>query len=112
MLFKFLCFYLNVACLEQYINYCFHVSSGATVSQPRDKSITPLHLAANSGDVSIVKLLVEKRARIDALDADQSTPLHKCAARNNFEAVRYLVTRFVLIDFCIYMYCIPPTAFV
>lgn len=55
--------------------------------------MTPLHLAAVSGDLRIVTRLVENNARINALDGDQSTPLHKATANNNAEVIEYLVQK-------------------
>ena len=52
---------------------------------------TPLHLAATVGDIEIAKLLLEKRARIDALDIDQETPLYKCAANNHPDFIDFLL---------------------
>ena len=65
------------------------------MNRARERSVTPLHLAANSGDVSVVKILVEHNARINALDADQATPLHRAAMLDNYEAISYLVRRSV-----------------
>ena len=53
----------------------------------------PLHLAAVNGDVRIVRLLVEHNARIDALNNEQATPLHKAAQYNHVQVVEFLVDR-------------------
>ena len=57
--------------------------------------MAPLHLAAISGDVAIAQLILEKRARIDALDMTQATPLHKAAAFNHVEMVKFLIKKLV-----------------
>ena len=53
----------------------------------------PLHLAAVNGDVRIVRLLVEHNARIDVLNNEQATPLHKAAQYNHVQVVEFLVDR-------------------
>jgi len=63
------------------------------VNTPRQNYVTPLHLAATSGDIRIVKKLVENNARINALDADQATALHRATAYDNKEVIEYLVKR-------------------
>jgi len=44
------------------------LTSDANVNTPRQNNVTPLHLAATSGDIRIVKKLVEHKARINVLD--------------------------------------------
>ena len=62
---------------------------------PRKHYMHPLHLAAISGDIRIVRLLVEHNARIDVLNDEQATALHKAAQFNHTEVVKYLVERWV-----------------
>ena len=57
----------------------------------RNNYTNPLHLAAVTGDVEIVKLLLKNNARVDALDINQSTALHRAAAYNHSEVVEYLL---------------------
>jgi len=38
---------------------------------------TPLHRAAQSGSIAVVKLLLERNADVCTQDADGRTPLHK-----------------------------------
>ena len=53
----------------------------------------PLHLAAMSGDIRIARLLVETSARIDVVNSEQATALHKAASLNHTEVAKYLVDR-------------------
>ena len=73
---------------------CIFCWPDANVNKPRNNYVTPLHLAATSGDLRIVKRLVENNARINALDADQTTPLHKATAYDNADVIEYLVQRY------------------
>jgi hypothetical protein len=52
---------------------------------------TLLHMAACSGDVSMIKLLIEKGANINAKNIYGTTPLHAASIRNRVEAIRVLV---------------------
>ncbi|KAK7478656.1 hypothetical protein BaRGS_00030119 [Batillaria attramentaria] len=52
---------------------------------------TPLHLAAYRGDVSIIQLLVQNNASLNARDSTNRTPLYYAASRNNTFAARKLI---------------------
>ena len=67
--------------------------AGAEVNRPRKHYMYPLHLAATSGDIRIARLLVENSARIDVVNSEQATALHKAAALNHTEVVKFLVDR-------------------
>lgn len=67
--------------------------TGADVNTPNNIYMYPLHLAAVNGDLRIVRLLVEHNARIDALNKEQATPLHKAAQYNHVQVVEFLVDR-------------------
>jgi uncharacterized protein len=51
----------------------------------------PLHYAATKGHISIMKLLLENHAYIDAESPNRSTPLMMAAMYGTFEAVKLLV---------------------
>ena len=53
--------------------------------------MTPLHLAVGSGNLDMVKFLVEKGADINAKRADQGTPLHWACSAGFTECVMYLI---------------------
>jgi ankyrin repeat protein len=59
----------------------------------RENNSTPLHLAASRGHWGIVKLLVEKGAKVDDTDAGGSSALHYAAAggqgENNRDVIEY-----------------------
>ncbi len=59
----------------------------------RNNYSTPLHLAAVAGDVKVCELLLDHKARINALDITQSTPLHKAAAFNHADVIEFLLDR-------------------
>ena len=53
------------------------VNIGADVNMTTDTKATPLHLAAISGQIEVVKYLVKCRAKINAIDEEQMTPVHR-----------------------------------
>ena len=50
---------------------------------------TPLHSAALNGRTEIAKLLLEKKAEVDARDKDERTPLHFAAQEGHTEIVEW-----------------------
>ena len=61
--------------------------------EARDATLaTPLAVAATLNLVSIVKLLISKRAQLDAGDERDFTPLHHACAYGYFETVQCLLT--------------------
>jgi ankyrin repeat protein/serine/threonine protein kinase len=54
---------------------------------------TALHVAAAAGLDSIIELLVERGAHINAIDAAGDTPLHLAAKHGNLDAVKSLLNR-------------------
>lgn len=51
---------------------------------------TPLHFAAAAGNITTIKLLLAKGAKIDAPNDFLRTPLHYAASRGHFEVVKVL----------------------
>lgn len=52
---------------------------------------TPLHLAAQKGHSTCVKVLLKKGAKMDAVTAAGSTPLHKAAWHGKIKSLRILL---------------------
>ncbi|XP_014223483.1 histone-lysine N-methyltransferase EHMT2 isoform X1 [Trichogramma pretiosum] len=52
---------------------------------------TALHMAAESGSLSSVHVLVQAGAQVDVFDRNQSTPLMLAAVSGNADVVRYLI---------------------
>ena len=64
---------------------------GASVNAPDKDGVTPLHRAAESGDVELVKLLVALGADVNAATTAGWTPLHGAAAAGCARVVRLLL---------------------
>ncbi|KAJ8667125.1 hypothetical protein QAD02_008787 [Eretmocerus hayati] len=56
--------------------------------QPTD---TPLHFAAIAGDVDVVKMILSRRAKIDAVNQEGVTPLYNAVDHNNVEVTILLL---------------------
>jgi ankyrin repeat protein/L-ascorbate metabolism protein UlaG (beta-lactamase superfamily) len=60
--------------------------------------MTPLHCAVQSGNVDIVKLLVERGAKINVQDEDGMTPLHSAIREGNQDIAMYILDKGAEID--------------
>jgi hypothetical protein len=54
------------------------------------RGLAPLHVALNSRNMNIVRLLIEHGAELTLLDANGDTPLHRACRIGFFEAVEFL----------------------
>lgn len=54
---------------------------------------TPLHLAAGTGSIQIVSVLLTYGANIEAIDRAGNRPVHEATLGNHFEVVKFLVER-------------------
>lgn len=59
---------------------------------------TTLHEAAGTGDVELLRSLLEKGAAVDAVDGNGGTPLHYASGRGQVATVRLLLTRGAAVD--------------
>ncbi|CAF0981259.1 unnamed protein product [Didymodactylos carnosus] len=63
-----------------------------------DELKTALHIAADVGQVEIVKLLIEYGANIEARDMNDSTPLYEACSRNQYRCAKLLIKNHVPLD--------------
>ena len=61
------------------------------VNKLSDNGISPLHLAAMSGNINTIKLLLVCNARINVLDAYGKTPLEYAVYAGQFDAAKFLI---------------------
>lgn len=64
------------------------LAKGAAVNRP---NLTPLHYAASAGDVGIMRILLARGARVDAVSDKKLTPLMLAARDGQEAAVRFLL---------------------
>jgi ankyrin repeat protein len=67
------------------------IELGADVSAADEKGVTPLHLAADLGDVSVVKLLLENKAVVNTNTNKADTPLVNAAYNGFLEVIKLLI---------------------
>lgn len=63
----------------------------ADVNASKTDGSTPLHRAAQWGNLEMVKLLVDKGSRVNAQTLEGKTPPHKACSWNNLEMVKFLI---------------------
>ena len=68
------------------------------VNETNEDGETPLHLAADNGNVKIVKLLLAFGADVNGKDNDGSTPLHRAVQSSSAEVVEALLAKGADID--------------
>jgi ankyrin repeat protein len=70
----------------------FLVSNGADINaQNKHNKRTPLHLAIFTGNIEVIKYLIEQGAKINARDRVDLTPLHHAVYGGDIKIVKYLV---------------------
>ncbi|MCB1213070.1 MAG: ankyrin repeat domain-containing protein [Chlamydiia bacterium] len=74
------------------VRYLLNTGAFADLQTSQTK-ITPLHLAAHTGNPEMVRLLLDSKGDLNALDANGYTPLHYAAASDDPSAMRLLIAR-------------------
>ena len=68
------------------------INQGVDVNAKDRDGLTPLHYAADAGDFDICRLLIEKKANVNATDdIDGNTPLRYAADAGNFDVCNLLI---------------------
>ncbi len=60
--------------------------------------LTPLHYAARAGHTGMVRLLIERKADVNAKDGSGTAPLHEAARTGNLEAMDLLIAAGAVLD--------------
>jgi len=71
----------------------FLIGRGAAVNATTSSGLTPLHMAAQNGNIPIITLLLDHRARINPVDGKGWTPLDRAVRWRHPEAAQFLRTR-------------------
>ncbi|XP_049772034.1 putative ankyrin repeat protein RF_0381 [Schistocerca cancellata] len=69
----------------------FLVQNGAVVNARNSERVTPLHFAAEMGNVNIVKLLIQSQAAINAKNLEGFTPLHVSIQNRQAAVSQFLI---------------------
>ncbi|XP_076285725.1 uncharacterized protein LOC143211701 isoform X2 [Lasioglossum baleicum] len=76
----------NIGDVKELINH------GVSIDANNNKGQTPLHYAAKSDKLEVVKYLIEEKgANVNVKDNDGQTPLHSAANSDKLEVVKYLI---------------------
>lgn len=71
----------------------FLIERGARVNARTSEGLTPLHMAAQNGNIPIITLLLDHRARINPIDNKGWTPLDRAVKWRHPDAAGFLKTR-------------------
>ncbi|CAM9842849.1 unnamed protein product [Chrysoparadoxa australica] len=82
---------LHYACNYGRVNCVPHLLEPIATVQSTELRFSPFHLACRSGDVEIIRMLVENGAEVNALAGLKLTPLHMAAQGDHIEACKYLL---------------------
>ncbi len=74
------------------------LQDGAAIDSFCPVGLNALMLAAEAGNLSVLKLLIERGANLELHGADGNTALHIAASKNQLEAVRLLVSAGASVD--------------
>ena len=74
------------------------VKNGADVNVQDTDGLTPLHFAAENGQLQVAKLLIESGALVDAKYINGLTPLHRAALHGHTEILKLLIENGATID--------------
>jgi ankyrin repeat protein len=92
---------LHCACLEGHLETVkLMVSHGANVDEIGNFGITPLHLAA-AGEKDcpeLCEILLQHKAKIDAVNQDDNQPLHCACLEGHLETVKLMVSHGANVD--------------
>ncbi|XP_076285654.1 uncharacterized protein LOC143211676 [Lasioglossum baleicum] len=76
----------NIGDVKELINH------GVSINAKNNKGQTPLHYAAKSDKLEVVKYLIEEKgANVNVKDNNGQTPLHSAVDHGKLEVVRYLI---------------------
>lgn len=67
------------------------IDNGAAIGKKNAQEDMPIHLAADAGDVEIMKLLLAAKADISAKGANEQVPLHRAATGGNDNVIKLLL---------------------
>jgi ankyrin repeat protein len=67
------------------------LKTGVNVNQASENQIFPLHYAAQSGNIELIKIYIARKADVEIKDNKGNTPLLYTAAYGRYEAFSYLI---------------------
>lgn len=83
--------YLHFAAAQNRVEIAeYLINNGIDVNSVKNGGLTSLHISTIMGNVDIVKLLIEKEAKLDIKCYDNGTPLHFAIATRNREIEDFL----------------------
>ena len=74
------------------------ISNGDTMDVKDNGGRTPLHIAAEVGNIDICHLWISKGAVLDARNSYKQTPLHVAVATGNLDICQLLISNGATID--------------
>ena len=74
------------------------VNNGANIEDENDQGSQPIHTAAFSGNLEVIKYLIKNGVELEIRNKMNHTPLMIAAEQENYEVVKYLVGHGAQID--------------
>jgi ankyrin repeat protein len=100
---------LGVACIYGHLEIVQYLSEFFNVNEPNEWNCTPLYAAIASGELKMVKWLVNQGIDVNVKHVCGSTPLYYAIERNYYNIAHYLINKGAIVDSKIIRACINFT---
>ena len=88
--------HLSLSLIIKFLNFQKHNKNFKEIDRVNykdDWNWTPLHWASKTGNLEVLKLLIENKAKLEAKDFDSYTPLHLAAQHGHPEIAKVLIEK-------------------
>ncbi len=100
---------LGIACMSGHLEMVQYLSEFFNMNEPNEWNCTPLYAAIASGELNVVKWLVNQGVNVNIKHVCGSTPLYFAIEKNHYTIAYYLIDKGAIVDSKIVRACINFT---